>query len=113
MMGFCQLVHQKRGAPATARRLTCDRRGLRTGMCGAILVLCFAAADVSSAQDTPATIISDHIRRQGFSCEEPRQAQRDVQASRPNGAVWVMTCKNATYRVTLIPDMAAHVEPIK
>ena len=70
-------------------------------------------AAVSSAQDTPARIISDHIRRQGFPCDEPRQAEHDVQASRPNGAVWTLTCRNAKYRVTLIPDMAAKVELVK
>jgi hypothetical protein len=63
--------------------------------------------------DTPVGIISDHIRRQGYTCDEPRQAERDREASRPNLTVWVLTCGNATYRVTLIPDMAARVERLK
>jgi hypothetical protein len=62
------------------------------------------------AGDTPANIVSDQIRRQGFACDEPRQAERDRQASRPNETVWILRCGNATYRVTLIPDMAARVE---
>jgi hypothetical protein len=62
------------------------------------------------AGDTPVNIISDQIRRQGFACDEPRQAERDRQASRPNETVWILRCGNATYRVTLVPDMAAHVE---
>jgi hypothetical protein len=62
------------------------------------------------AGDTPVNIISDQIRRQGFACDEPRQAERDRQASRPNETVWILRCGNATYRVTLIPDMAARVE---
>jgi hypothetical protein len=60
--------------------------------------------------ETPVNIISDQIRRQGFACDEPRQAERDPQASRPNETVWILRCGNATYRVTLIPDMAARVE---
>ena len=63
--------------------------------------------------DTPASIIADQIRRQGYPCEEPRQAERDRQASRPNETVWMLRCGNAAYRVTLIPDMAARVELAK
>jgi hypothetical protein len=77
------------------------------------LVLLLVAMSPSGAQDTPANIISDHIRRQGYACDEPRHAERDEQASRPNGAVWTLSCRNAKYRVTLIPDMAANVELIK
>jgi hypothetical protein len=80
---------------------------------GAGLLLCLAAASASSAQDAPENIISDQISRQGFACETPRRAVRDVAASRPNGAVWTLICRNATYRVTLVPDMAAHVERLK
>ena len=77
------------------------------------LVLLLVAVSQSAAQDTPANIIADHIRRQGYACDEPRHAVRDEQASRPNGAVWTLSCRNVKYRVTLIPDMAANVELIK
>ena len=63
--------------------------------------------------ETPANVVSDQIRRQGYACDEPRQAERDREASRPNLTVWILTCANATYRVTLIPDMAARVEQLK
>ena len=63
--------------------------------------------------EAPARIVSDQIRRQGYACDEPRQAERDREASRPNQTVWVLTCGNATYRVTLIPDMDARVERLK
>jgi len=77
------------------------------------LLACCAAIAQPAAQDTPVDIISDHISRQGFTCDEPRQAKRDEQASKPNGVVWILYCANAAYRVTLIPDMAAHVELIR
>src|SRR5262245_6625058 len=62
--------------------------------------------------DTPAEIISDQIRRQGYACDEPRHATRDRQASRPNETVWILRCNTITYRVILVPDMAARVERV-
>src|SRR5262245_59931209 len=75
--------------------------------------LCGFKVSQAAGGDTPVGIISDQIRRQGYACDEPRQAERDREASRPNQTVWVLTCGNATYRVTLIPDMAARVERLK
>src|SRR5262245_58768591 len=75
--------------------------------------LCGLKVSQAAGGDTPVGIISDQIRRQGYACDEPRQAERDREASRPNQTVWVLTCGNATYRVTLIPDMAARVERLK
>ena len=63
--------------------------------------------------DTPVEIISDQIRRQGYACDEPRQAARDRQASRPNETVWILRCNTITYRVILVPDMAARVERVE
>lgn len=79
----------------------------------AAIVPCPVMIGPIEAADTPASIISDQIRRQGYACDEPRKAERDRQASKPNQAVWVLSCGNAEYRVTLIPDMAARVEPLK
>jgi hypothetical protein len=78
--------------------------------CPASARACGLKVAQAPAGDTPVNIISDQIRRQGFACDEPRQAERDRQASRPNETVWILRCGNATYRVTLIPDMAARVE---
>jgi hypothetical protein len=74
---------------------------------------CLITIGQAAATDAPVNIISDHIRRQGYSCDEPRQAEYDRAVSRPNEAVWVLRCGNAAYRVTLIPDMAARVEVVK
>ena len=94
----------------TSERHSTVRPGLVVvAMLGSVLL----ASGHATAQDTPANIISDQIRRQGFLCDEPRQATRDEQASKPNSAVWIMRCANTAYRVTLIPDMAAQVELIK
>jgi hypothetical protein len=82
-------------------------------LCQASREPCSIRVGQATAVDTPVAIISDQIRRQGYACDEPRKAERDRAASRPNETVWILTCGNATYRVTLVPDMAAHVERLK
>src|SRR5262249_29878650 len=65
-----------------------------------------------SAQQTPADGTSAQIRAQGYRCDVPVSAERDPALSRPDEAVWILKCQNATYRVRLIPDMAARVEQL-
>jgi hypothetical protein len=72
------------------------------------------ANDVVAAEgETPKEIIADQIRCQGFSCKDPQDATRDPEHTKPDEAAWVLTCENVTYRVILIPDMAARVEQLK
>ena len=37
-------------------------------------------------------------------------AQREPGQSKPDEPVWILKCVNATYRVRIIPDMAARIE---
>jgi hypothetical protein len=55
-------------------------------------------------------ILAAQLRDQGYTCDRPQSAERDVQASTPDEAVWVVQCENAKYRMRLDPDMAAKVE---
>jgi hypothetical protein len=64
------------------------------------------------AAERPQTMLSAQIRTQGFTCDKALGATRDKKRSRPDRAVWVLKCTNATYRVTRTPDMAAKVEPL-
>ena len=64
------------------------------------------------AQEGPKDIIAAQIRSQGYACNFPRSAERDVAASAANQAVWMLRCQNASYRVTLIPNLAARVEKV-
>lgn len=64
------------------------------------------------AQEGPKDIIAAQIRSQGYACDSPQSAERDVAASTPNQAVWMLRCQGASYRVTLIPDLAAKVEKV-
>ena len=84
-------------------------------------VAAFAAATSGAlAQGTPAPandpaaapLIATEIRHQGFRCDDPHSAVRDEAASQPDITVWIITCDNATYRVRLIPDMGAQIEPL-
>ena len=82
-------------------------------LAGLLMTLCLSsqlaiAEDVESPKDD----IAAQIRRQGYACDQPQSATRDVQASKPDEAVWLLRCEGATYRVRLMPDMAAQVERI-
>jgi hypothetical protein len=71
-----------------------------------------AGAFTASAQDDPTNIVADQIRAQGYKCDSPQSAKQDAQASKPDEAVWILQCESGSYRVRLIPDMAAKVEKI-
>jgi len=67
----------------------------------------------SSRSQTPTGDVAAQVRSQGYACDEPVTAKRDVRLSKPDLAVWILNCRNATYRVRLHPDMAAHVIKLK
>ena len=65
------------------------------------------------AQDGPKDIIAAQIRSQGYACNFPRSAERDVAASAANQAVWMLRCQNASYRVTLNCEIASVAEALE
>jgi hypothetical protein len=66
-----------------------------------------------AAEEKSAEIIAVQIRDQGYACDKALSAERDEMLSTPDEAVWTLRCENATYRVKLIPDMAAKVERLR
>ena len=64
------------------------------------------------AQEDPKDIIAAQIRSQGYAGNSTQSAERDAEASAANQAVWMLSCQNASYRVTLIPNLAAKVEKV-
>ena len=78
---------------------------------GAHIELVISAAQ--AAEETPKDDLAAQIRIQGFACDQPLRATRDAKRSRPDHAVWVLKCSNATYRVGRAPDMAANVQRLK
>ena len=67
---------------------------------------------VAKAQ-TAAIDLAVQVRIQGFACDDPQKATRDAKRSKRDYDVWVLTCKNGTYRIGRYPDMAAKVEKLK
>jgi hypothetical protein len=61
----------------------------------------------------PAGTLAAQVRLQGNRCDEPLSATRDDALSKPNEAVWVLKCGNASYRLRVVPNMAAKVERLE
>jgi hypothetical protein len=72
-----------------------------------------AAAQNVSAQEPTGDLLAAQIRDQGYRCDKPVSAQKNMTRSKPDSAVWVLRCKNSAYRLRLVPDMAARVERLK
>ena len=66
-----------------------------------------------AAGETPKDMLAAQIRTQGFACDKPQRAKRDVKLSKPDYDVWVLACSNATYRIGRYPDLAAKVERLR
>jgi hypothetical protein len=82
------------------------------------LVLAFVgvvvAAGPAPAQQEPASgDIAAQVRLQGHPCEGSVSAQKDPKYSWPDEPLWILKCANATYRVRLVPDMAARIEKLQ
>ncbi len=65
--------------------------------------------DARAAGESPKEMLAAQIRSQGVVCDKPQRAVRDAKRSRPDYEVWILTCENATYRVSRYPDLAAKV----
>jgi len=78
------------------------------------MTLCLSTQLVigEDAGQSPKVDIAAQIRAQGYACDQPQSATKDAQASKPDEEVWLLRCEGASYRVRLIPDMAARVERI-
>lgn len=83
---------------------------MKAMICAGVLASLFSTT-AAWGQESPKDIIAAHLRTQGYACDAPKSARRDVQSSRPDEPVWLIVCKNARYRVRLVPDMMDVVEP--
>jgi hypothetical protein len=76
------------------------------------MILLQLTVSAHAAEEMPAEIIAAQIRDQGYTCDKALSAERDEKFSKPDEAAWILKCENATYRVRLIPDLAAKVEQL-
>jgi hypothetical protein len=63
-------------------------------------------------EEMPADSLAIQLHRQGYRCDAPVAAERDAGLSKPDEPVWVLKCANGSYRMRLVPHMAAVVEPL-
>jgi len=73
----------------------------------------YAGSIMEVAGDSPKDMLAAQIRDQGAICDKPLRAVRDAKRSKPDYDVWVLTCENATYRVSRYPDLAAKIEQLR
>ena len=71
------------------------------------------ASTVAAQAQQPQDELAAQVRIQGFACDKAIGATRDKKRSKPDYAVWVLKCSNATYRVSRAPDLAAKIEPLR
>jgi hypothetical protein len=70
-------------------------------------------SSAQAAGELPRDVLAAQIRMQGVACDKPLSAVRDAKRSRPDYAVWVLKCRNAIYRISRAPDMAAKIEQLR
>ncbi len=75
-----------------------------------LVAVSVVATNASAADGLAAGDLAAQVRTQGFPCEKPVSASKNNEASKPNEEVWVLTCGNGSYRMTVVPDMAARIE---
>ena len=69
-----------------------------------------AQSDDESDSQEAAGIVATQVRDQGYACDDPVSAKAEQGEDGDN--VWRLDCQNASYRVRLVPDMAASIERI-
>jgi hypothetical protein len=86
-----------------------------TALFATALAVAFASVPVlpASAQEDAKIVIATQVRAQQHPCGTPEKAVRDEALSKPDAAVWILTCDNATYQVRLHPGMAADIKKLE
>jgi hypothetical protein len=103
--------------PSKSKSVSFDPHRFAAGLRSLLAVTVSIAVAVTTmgagaAQGATKDLLAAQIRDQGYSCDKPLSAQRDSTHSRPDEAVWLLKCATETYRLRLIPDMAARVERV-
>ncbi|MCC8952184.1 hypothetical protein H8B02_01565 [Bradyrhizobium sp. Pear77] len=83
-----------------------------TGVAFAVPFVISLAGSTARAEQTLPDLLAVQLRAQGYACDKPLKAERDDKLSKPDNEAWTLTCSNATYRVSRVPDLAAKVEVV-
>ncbi|WP_083632573.1 hypothetical protein [Bradyrhizobium sp. NAS96.2] len=84
-----------------------------TNLALAVLFAGHLAGSTARAEQSLQDLLAIQLRAQGYACDKPLKAERDDKLSKPDNEAWTLTCSNATYRVTRVPDLAAKVEKVE
>jgi hypothetical protein len=85
---------------------------MRSALIGSLILMALPAVALALEGDDPTDIIAAQIRAQGYTCDNPKGATRDPDLSQGEDTGWILDCGDATYKVKLVPDMAATVKKI-
>ncbi|MHC2436706.1 hypothetical protein [Bradyrhizobium sp. USDA 4451] len=83
------------------------------GLALAALFAGHLAGSTARAEQSLQDLLAIQLRAQGYACDKPLKAERDDKLSKPDNEAWTLTCNNATYRVSRVPDLAAKVEKVE
>ncbi|MHC2257647.1 hypothetical protein ACVILK_007339 [Bradyrhizobium embrapense] len=83
------------------------------GMAFAVPFVVGLAGTAARTEETLQGLLATQLRAQGYACDKPLKAERDDKLSKPDNEAWTLTCSNATYRVSRVPDLAAKVEKVE
>ena len=75
--------------------------------------LTMVGLSAARADDDALNVLGDQLRLQGLPCKHAQSATPDPDSSRPDERVWIIKCDDVSYRMRLIPNMAAQVEKLK
>jgi hypothetical protein len=81
-------------------------RARGAALAGLAALLGAAAAQAQGA----AADLADAVRDRGHACAQVVSAERDEAASRPDEAVWILTCSDGRYRIRFAGDTGPQVE---
>ncbi|WP_420970205.1 hypothetical protein [Bradyrhizobium sp. B120] len=84
-----------------------------TGLAFTALLVGGMVGSTAQAEQTLPDLLAVQLRAQGYACDKPLKAERDDKLSKPDNEAWTLTCSNATYRVSRVPDLAAKVEKVE
>jgi hypothetical protein len=82
-------------------------------VCGLPAASWLSGLSANAAEETSSDILAARVREQGFTCNKAQSSEREQSQSAPNETVWILKCENDTYRLRLVPDMAAKIEPVQ
>ncbi len=79
----------------------------------ALASFAMAPRAVAQSEAEASADVADQVRDQGYKCGEPAKATRDAADSAPELPVWILQCADAKYRVRIVPDQGAEIDPVE